>query len=64
VTEAIAAAFGQWLLHKKKAESRRLRVSVGHDSRISAQTLLVCIYFLDLWDVFHVATVETLSINL
>ncbi|XP_024011613.1 uncharacterized protein LOC18019671 isoform X2 [Eutrema salsugineum] len=40
VTEAIAAAFGQWLLHKKKAESRRLRVSVGHDSRISAQTLL------------------------
>ncbi|CAL9230663.1 unnamed protein product, partial [Arabidopsis halleri] len=40
VTEAIAAAFGQWLLHKKKAESRCLRVSVGHDSRISAQTLL------------------------
>ncbi|XP_023636436.1 uncharacterized protein LOC17882715 isoform X2 [Capsella rubella] len=40
VTEAIAAAFGQWLLHKKKVESRRLRVSVGHDSRISAQTLL------------------------
>ncbi|VVB00075.1 unnamed protein product [Arabis nemorensis] len=40
VTEAIAAAFGQWLLHKKKAGSRQLRVSVGHDSRISAQTLL------------------------
>ncbi|KAL1195475.1 hypothetical protein V5N11_030747 [Cardamine amara subsp. amara] len=40
VTEAIAAAFGQWLSHKKKDESRRLRVSVGHDSRISAQTLL------------------------
>ncbi|XP_010492709.1 PREDICTED: uncharacterized protein LOC104770060 isoform X1 [Camelina sativa] len=40
VSEAIAAAFGQWLQHKKKAESRRLRVSVGHDSRISAQTLL------------------------
>lgn len=43
VTEAIAAAFGQWLLHKKKAGSRKLRVSVGHDSRISAPTLLVCI---------------------
>ncbi|KAF8046064.1 hypothetical protein N665_4055s0002 [Sinapis alba] len=40
VTEAIAAAFGQWLLHKKKAGSRKLRVSVGHDSRISAPTLL------------------------
>ncbi|XP_010453952.1 PREDICTED: uncharacterized protein LOC104735795 isoform X2 [Camelina sativa] len=40
VSEAIAAAFGQWLQHKKKAESRRLRVSIGHDSRISAQTLL------------------------
>ncbi|CAN8300323.1 unnamed protein product [Cochlearia groenlandica] len=40
VTEAIAAAFGQWLLHKKKADSRHLRVSVGHDSRISAQPLL------------------------
>lgn len=43
VTEAIAAAFGQWLLHKKKAGSRKLRVSVGHDSRISAPTLLVYI---------------------
>lgn len=40
VTEAIAAAFGQWLLHKKNAGSRKLRVSVGHDSRISAPTLL------------------------
>ncbi|XP_010520182.1 PREDICTED: uncharacterized protein LOC104799379 isoform X2 [Tarenaya hassleriana] len=40
VTEAIAAAFGHWLFDKKKAESQRLRVSVGHDSRISAQTLL------------------------
>ncbi|WZZ61989.1 hypothetical protein YC2023_062096 [Brassica napus] len=39
-TEAIAAAFGQWLLHKKNVGSRKLRVSVGHDSRISAPTLL------------------------
>ncbi|RVW84308.1 hypothetical protein CK203_036661 [Vitis vinifera] len=40
VTEAIAAAFGAWLLEKKKADgSRRLRVSIGHDSRISAQKL-------------------------
>ncbi|XP_073111370.1 uncharacterized protein [Elaeis guineensis] len=39
-TEAIAAAFAEWLLEKKKpAESRRLRVSIGHDSRISAQKL-------------------------
>lgn len=40
VTEAIAAAFAAWLLEKKKPDaSRRLRVSVGNDSRISAQTL-------------------------
>ncbi|EXC48062.1 hypothetical protein L484_001565 [Morus notabilis] len=40
VAEAIAAAFAAWLVEKKKADgSRRLRVSVGHDSRISAQTL-------------------------
>lgn len=43
MTEAIAAAFGQWLLHKKKAGSRKLRVSVGHDSRISAPTLLAAV---------------------
>lgn len=42
VTEAIAAAFSAWLLDKKKADtSRRLRVSIGHDSRISAQLLQV-----------------------
>ncbi|KAJ9684613.1 hypothetical protein PVL29_016869 [Vitis rotundifolia] len=40
VTEAIAAAFAAWLLEKKKADgSRQLRVSIGHDSRISAQKL-------------------------
>ncbi|XP_008791549.1 phosphoglucomutase-like isoform X2 [Phoenix dactylifera] len=40
VAEAIAAAFADWLLVKKKpAESKRLRVSIGHDSRISAQKL-------------------------
>ncbi|XP_031502210.1 uncharacterized protein LOC116265618 isoform X1 [Nymphaea colorata] len=40
VTEAIAAAFAAWLLDRKKVESsKRLRISVGHDSRISAQVL-------------------------
>ncbi|KAL5569326.1 hypothetical protein UlMin_025901 [Ulmus minor] len=40
VAEAIAAGFAAWLVDKKKADaSRRLRVSVGHDSRISAQSL-------------------------
>ncbi|XP_057463488.1 LOW QUALITY PROTEIN: uncharacterized protein LOC130753444 [Actinidia eriantha] len=39
VTEAIAAAFAAWLLDKKKLTSRYLRVSIGHDSRISAQKL-------------------------
>ncbi|MQL82329.1 hypothetical protein Taro_014809 [Colocasia esculenta] len=40
VTEAIAAAFASWLLDRKKpSESRRMRISVGHDSRISAQIL-------------------------
>ncbi|KAJ4979906.1 hypothetical protein NE237_010686 [Protea cynaroides] len=40
VTEAIAAAFAAWLLNKKGADaSRRFKVSIGHDSRISAQKL-------------------------
>lgn len=40
VAEAIAAAFAGWLVEKKKADgSQRLRVSIGHDSRISAQQL-------------------------
>ncbi|KAI3458976.1 hypothetical protein Pfo_015639 [Paulownia fortunei] len=40
VTEAIAAAFAAWLLNRKKPDaSRRLKVSIGHDSRISAQKL-------------------------
>ena len=41
VSEAIAAAFASWLLDKKKPVGRRLRVSIGHDSRISAKTLQV-----------------------
>ncbi|KAF5467115.1 hypothetical protein F2P56_016975 [Juglans regia] len=40
VAEAIAAAFSGWLVEKKKADaSGRLGVSIGHDSRISAQVL-------------------------
>ncbi|XP_062092940.1 uncharacterized protein LOC133798585 isoform X2 [Humulus lupulus] len=40
VAEAIAAAFAAWLVEKKKIDgSRRLSVSIGYDSRISAQTL-------------------------
>lgn len=40
VTEAIAAAFAAWLLEKKKADaSKRLKISIGHDSRVSAQML-------------------------
>ncbi|XP_020549257.1 uncharacterized protein LOC105161098 isoform X2 [Sesamum indicum] len=40
VTEAIAAAFAAWLLDRKKPDpSKRLKVSIGHDSRISAQKL-------------------------
>ncbi|VAI28743.1 unnamed protein product [Triticum turgidum subsp. durum] len=40
VAEAIATAFAAWLLNKKKADGlRRLRISVGHDSRISAHKL-------------------------
>ncbi|KAK4720340.1 hypothetical protein R3W88_010573 [Solanum pinnatisectum] len=40
VTEAIAAGFSGWLLAKKKnVSSKCLRVSIGHDSRISAQKL-------------------------
>ncbi|KAB5544144.1 hypothetical protein DKX38_012256 [Salix brachista] len=40
VTEAIAAAFSAWLLEMKRADGAKpLRVSVGHDSRISAQVL-------------------------
>ena len=42
ITEAIAAAFAAWLLNKKKVDaSRPLRISIGHDSRISAQLLQV-----------------------
>ncbi|KAH9768343.1 phosphoglucomutase [Citrus sinensis] len=40
VTEAIAAAFAAWLLEKKKADApKRFKISIGHDSRVSAQML-------------------------
>ncbi|XP_073139477.1 uncharacterized protein [Henckelia pumila] len=40
VAQAIAASFASWLLEKKKTDgSKRLIVSIGHDSRISAQKL-------------------------
>ncbi|XP_051130899.1 uncharacterized protein LOC127251294 isoform X2 [Andrographis paniculata] len=40
ITEAIAAAFAAWLQDRKKADaSKPLKVSIGHDSRISAQKL-------------------------
>lgn len=40
VSEAIAAGFAAWLLDKKKSDlSGHLRVSIGHDSRISASKL-------------------------
>ena len=45
VTEAIAAAFSAWLSEKKKVDaSKPLKVSVGHDSRISAQVLQVVLF--------------------
>ncbi|KAK4256176.1 hypothetical protein QN277_009075 [Acacia crassicarpa] len=40
VAEAIGAAFAGWLVEKKKADpSKHLRVSIGHDSRVSAKFL-------------------------
>lgn len=40
VAEAIAAAFADWLVERKKVDtSNKLRISVGHDSRISAELL-------------------------
>ncbi|RYR36519.1 hypothetical protein Ahy_A09g041484 isoform E [Arachis hypogaea] len=40
VAEAIAAGFAAWLFERKKAAaSQNLRVSIGHDSRISAKLL-------------------------
>ncbi|OIW21868.1 hypothetical protein TanjilG_13737 [Lupinus angustifolius] len=40
VAEAIGASFAAWLVEKKKAAaSQHLRVSIGHDSRISAKLL-------------------------
>ncbi|KAC9631536.1 hypothetical protein E3N88_45504 [Mikania micrantha] len=40
VTQAIAAAFAAWLLDKKRTDSsKHFKISIGHDSRISAQKL-------------------------
>ncbi|KAI5077945.1 hypothetical protein GOP47_0007769 [Adiantum capillus-veneris] len=40
VAEAIAEAFAVWLVERKKGDSsKQLRISVGHDSRISADNL-------------------------
>lgn len=42
VAEAIGAAFAGWLVENKKGDaSKQLRVSIGHDSRISAKFLQV-----------------------
>jgi len=42
VAEAIGTAFAAWLIEKKKADpSQHLRVSIGYDTRISAQLLQV-----------------------
>ncbi|KAL3688099.1 hypothetical protein R1sor_014408 [Riccia sorocarpa] len=41
VTEAIAAAFAGWLLDKKSASEGfvKLKISIGHDSRLTAKSL-------------------------
>ena len=45
VTEAIAAAFSAWLSEKKKVDaSKPFKVSVGHDSRITARVLQVVLF--------------------
>lgn len=41
VAEAIAAAFASWLMDKRKQDGKRLRVSIGHDSRISSKQMQV-----------------------
>ena len=42
VAKAIVAAFAAWLVEKKKAHtSQHLRVSIGHDFRISTKLLQV-----------------------
>lgn len=42
VAEAIGAAFAAWLLDMKNADlSTKPRVSLGHDSRISAKSIQV-----------------------
>lgn len=42
VAEAIGAAFAAWLLDKKESDfTTKLRISLGHDSRISAKSMQV-----------------------
>ncbi|MCO5603468.1 hypothetical protein L7F22_057618 [Adiantum nelumboides] len=44
VAEAIAEAFAAWVVEKQKGDSpKQLRISVGHDSRISADSLQVAV---------------------
>lgn len=42
VAEAIGAAFAAWLLDRKESDfTTKLRISLGHDSRISAKSMQV-----------------------
>ena len=42
VAESIAAAFAEWLMDRKNISTpEKLRISIGHDSRISADALQV-----------------------
>lgn len=42
VAEAIGAAFAAWLLDRKESDfTTKPRVSLGHDSRISAKSIQV-----------------------
>lgn len=60
VAEAIAAAFSGWLVEKKKADaSGHLRVSIGHDSRISAQVLQVSCLNIIVFAIFTITHTHT-----
>lgn len=46
VAEAIAAAFADWLVERKNdGASKQLKISIGHDSRISADMLQVKMFY-------------------
>lgn len=54
VTQAIASAFAAWLVDKKKTDSsKRLKISIGHDSRISAQKLQVLNPYISMSELFR-----------